>query len=96
MKYYDKRENGGICVVKRKGEDDEAMLRRFRKKFTKSGVMKEYKEKMYFEKPSDKKRRKRAQNAQIRRQEEDKREKFKTQRTRQMKKERIEKDERRY
>ena len=38
--------------------------------------MKELKEKMYYEKPSDKKRRKRAQAAQIRKQEDDKREKF--------------------
>ena len=73
---YDNRKEKGICVVKRKNESDEALLRRFRKKFSKSGIMKEYKEKMYFEKPSDKKRRKRAQAAQIRRQEEQKREKF--------------------
>lgn len=76
MSYYDRKEKTGICVVKRKGEPDESLLRRFRKKFAKSGIMKEYKEKMYFEKPSDKKRRKRAQAAQIRRQEEEKREKF--------------------
>ncbi len=76
MKYYDRRENGGICVVRKKNEGDEAFLRRFRKKFSKSGIMKEYKQKMYFEKPSDKKRRKRAQAAQVRRQEEEKRKKF--------------------
>ena len=75
MNYYNRQENG-VCVVKRKNEGDEDLLRRLRKKFSKSGVMKEYKEKMYFEKPSDKKRRKRAQAAQIRRQEEEKREKF--------------------
>lgn len=75
MNYYNRQETG-ICVVKRKNEGDEDLLRRFRKKFSKSGIMKEYKEKMYFEKPSDKKRRKRAQAAQIRRQEEEKREKF--------------------
>ncbi len=38
--------------------------------------MKEYKEKMYFEKPSDKKRRKRAQSALRRKQEDEKREKY--------------------
>jgi small subunit ribosomal protein S21 len=75
MNYYNRSENG-ICVVKRKHEDDEDFLRRFRKKFSKSGIMKEYKESMYFEKPSDKKRRKRAQAAQVRRQEEAKRDKF--------------------
>lgn len=73
--YYN-REERGICVVKRKNESDEDLLRRFRKKFSKSGIMKEYKEKMYFEKPSDKKRRKRAQAEQVRKQEEEKREKF--------------------
>jgi small subunit ribosomal protein S21 len=76
MNYYNRQEKGGICVVRRKNEGDEAFLRRFRKKFSKSGIMKEYKEKMYFEKPSDKKRRKRAQAAQVRRQDEEKREKF--------------------
>lgn len=73
--YYNRSETG-VCVVKRERESDEDLLRRFRKKFSKSGLMKEIKEKMYFEKPSDKKRRKRAQAAQIRRQEEEKREKF--------------------
>jgi len=77
MSYYNRKEKSGVCVVKRKGEPDEALLRRFRKKFSKSGIMKEYKEKMYFEKSSDKKRRKRAQAAQVRRQVEEKREKFK-------------------
>jgi small subunit ribosomal protein S21 len=76
MNYYNRQEKGGICVVRKKNESDEAFLRRFRKKFSKSGIMKEYKEKMYFEKPSDKKRRKRAQAAQVRRQDEEKREKF--------------------
>lgn len=75
MDFYNRQENG-ICVVRRKGESDESLLRRFRKKFSKSGIMKEYREKMHFEKPSDKKRRKRAQAAQVRRQEEEKREKF--------------------
>ena len=76
MNYYNRREKTGICVVKRKGESDEDLLRRFRKKFSKSGIMKEFKEKMYYEKPSDKKRRKRAQAAMIRKQEEAKREKY--------------------
>ena len=90
MNYYDRREKAGVCVVRRKDESDEALLRRFRKKYSKSGVMKEYKEKMYFEKPSDKKRRKRAQAAQIRHQEEAKREKFKKQQIKKMKKQRME------
>lgn len=76
MSYYNREEKSGVCVVKRDHENDEAFLRRFRKVFSKSGIMKEYKQKMYFEKPSDKKRRKRAQAAQVRRQEEEKREKY--------------------
>jgi len=48
--------------VKRKGETNEELLKRFKKKFSKSGISKELKEKMYFEKPSDKKRRKKAQS----------------------------------
>jgi small subunit ribosomal protein S21 len=75
VSYYNRKEKG-VCVVKRKNESDESLVRRFRKKFAKSGIMKEYKEKMYFEKPSDKKRRKRAQAAIIRKQEEAKREKY--------------------
>lgn len=76
MNYYNRREKAGICVVKRKNESDEDFIRRFRKKFSKSGIMREYKEKMYFEKPSDKKRRKRAQSALRRKQEDEKREKY--------------------
>jgi small subunit ribosomal protein S21 len=59
--YYPEEDNG-ICVTKRKNESDEEFLKRFRKKFSKSGIMKEYRESMYFEKPSDKKRRKKAQS----------------------------------
>jgi small subunit ribosomal protein S21 len=76
MNFYNRQEKGGICVVRRKNESDEDFLRRFRKKFSKSGIMKEYKQKMYFEKPSDKKRRKRAQAEQVRRADEAKREKY--------------------
>ena len=59
--YYPEEDNG-ICVKRRKGESDEELLKRFRKKFSKSGIMREYRESMYFEKPSDKKRRKKAQS----------------------------------
>lgn len=60
-KNYYPEENKGICVVKRKGEKDEDLLKRFKKKFAKSGVLREAKERMYYEKPSDKKRRKKNQ-----------------------------------
>lgn len=60
-KYYHPDENAGICVVKREGENDEDLLKRFRKKFSKSGIIKELRDRSYYEKPSDKKRRKRSQ-----------------------------------
>jgi len=61
-KNYFPDEKSGICVVKRKDESVEDLIKRFKKKFGKSGITKEVKEKMYFEKPSDKKRRKRSQS----------------------------------
>jgi len=76
-KYYNAAEHSGICVVKRKGESDEDFIKRFRKKFSKSGLAKEIREKMYFEKPSDKKRRKKAQSIRLLKKEEEKIEKLK-------------------
>lgn len=58
---YFPEEKSGICVVKREGEHDDDLIKRFRKKFSKSGLAKELRERMYFEKPSDKKRRRKAQ-----------------------------------
>lgn len=54
-------EKFGICVVCRRGETTEELVKRFRKKFSKSGIIKEVREKMQFEKPSIRKRKKRAQ-----------------------------------
>ncbi len=51
-----------MWAVKRKGESSEDLVRRFRKKYSKSGITKELRDRMYFEKPSDKKRRKKAQS----------------------------------
>lgn len=76
-KYYKPDEFNGICVVKKQGESSEELIRRFRKKFTKSGISKEFREKMYHEKPSDKKRRKRAQSLRLIKKEEEKLEKMK-------------------
>jgi small subunit ribosomal protein S21 len=59
-----------ICVVKREGESVEDLIKRFKKKFSKSGVIKDLKEKMYYEKPSDRKRRKRSQAKRLREKEE--------------------------
>lgn len=61
-KHYYPEENSGICVVRRKGESDDELLKRFRKKYSKSGIAKELKERMYYEKPSDKRRRKKLQS----------------------------------
>lgn len=62
----------GICVVKRESEDEEDLIRRFRKKYSKSGINRELREKMYFEKPSQKRRRKREQSIRLKEKEEKK------------------------
>lgn len=59
-KMYFPEERSGICVVRRKDESYEDLLKRFRKKFSKSGIMKELRDRTYYEKPSVKKRKKRA------------------------------------
>lgn len=59
---YFPEERNGICVVKREGESDDDLVKRFRKKFSKSGLAKELRERMYYEKPSDRRRRKKAQS----------------------------------
>lgn len=64
-KFYHPDERSGICVVRRRGETDDELLRRFRKKFSKSGIVKELRDKMYYEKPSDKRRRKRMQSIRL-------------------------------
>lgn len=56
---------GGVInttVRLRKGEDPESLIKRFKKKVSKAGITKEVRDRMYFEKPSDKKRRKKAQS----------------------------------
>ena len=64
-KHYQPAEHSGICVVRRKGEGDEEFVKRFRKKFSKSGIAKELRDRMFFEKPSQKKRRKKAQSIRL-------------------------------
>jgi len=61
-KHFHEAEHTGVCVVRRKGESDEDLIKRFKKKFSKSEILKELRERMYFEKPSNKKRRKRIQS----------------------------------
>lgn len=64
-KHYQPEEHSGICVVRRKGEGDEEFIKRFRKKFSKSGIAKEVRDRMFFEKPSQKRRRKKAQSIRL-------------------------------
>jgi len=72
MKNYYPNEMNGVCVVKRKGESDEDFIKRFRKKYSKSGIAKEVKDRMYYEKPSQKRRRKKAQSIRMIEREEEK------------------------
>lgn len=65
QKHYHPDEQSGICVVRRKGESDDELLKRFRKKYSKSGLAKELRDRMYFEKPSNKRRRKKMQSIRL-------------------------------
>ena len=71
-KNYYPAEHSGICVVRRKNESDEDLLKRFRKKYSKSGIARELKDRMGYQKPSEKKRRKRMQAQRLREKEEEK------------------------
>lgn len=48
----------GICVTLRQGEDIGALIRRFKKRVSKSGIIQESRRRMSYEKPSDTRRRK--------------------------------------
>lgn len=61
-KHFFPDEHTGICVVQRKGESVDNLIKRFRKKYSKSDIIKEVHAKMFYEKPGDKKRRKKEQN----------------------------------
>ncbi len=71
-KHYQPEEHSGICVVRRNGETDEELVKRFRKKYSKSGIAKELRQRMFHEKPSDKRRRKKAQSIRLLKREEEK------------------------
>lgn len=47
-----------VKINVREGEPIDKALRRFRKKLSDEGVLKDYKKKQHYEKPSDKRRRK--------------------------------------
>ena len=49
--------NVNVKVVRKENESIERLLRRFVKRVKKEGILEEYREKMYYEKPSTKKRR---------------------------------------
>lgn len=96
-KHYKPEENSGICVVKRKGESFESLMKRFRKKFSKSGISKELRERMFHEKPSDKKRRKKAQAIRQKKRDEEKaakmRERYRKMKAKQKRKREKEKEQ---
>ena len=71
-RHFYEEEHSGICVVKHDGESDDNLIRRFRKKCSKSGISVELRQRMYFEKPSNKKRRKKAQSIRYKQKEETK------------------------
>jgi len=50
------KEEERMEVEARKNENPHSLIRRFSKKIKDSGILEEYKERMYFVKPSDKKR----------------------------------------
>lgn len=69
-------EHSGICVVRHEDESFDDFIKRFRKKYTRSGISRELKQRMQFEKPSNKKRRKKAQSIRLRLKEQEKAEQF--------------------
>ena len=59
-----------VSIKIKDGEPDERALRRFKKKWEKAGILREYKSRTYYLKPSEKKkieRQKRGKRPQIRR-----------------------------
>lgn len=56
--YYRRRYEEGISVVTRPDESLHELLRRFKKKYTRSGLSLEMRERMFFEKPSVKRKKK--------------------------------------
>ena len=59
-----------VSIKVKDGEPDEKALRRFKKKWGKAGILREYKSRTYYLKPSEKKkieRQKRGKRPQVRR-----------------------------
>ena len=66
MKNYYPQEYKAICVVRRQGETTERLIKRFRKRCMKDGLLQEIRERMFYEKPSIKKRKKWQRNQRAR------------------------------
>lgn len=58
VSYYRRQYEEGISVVARPDESLHELLRRFKKKYTRSGLSLEMRERMFFKKPSIKKKKK--------------------------------------
>lgn len=67
----------GLCVIRRENEDIESLIKRFKKKVTKNGIFRELKLKSFYEKPSEKNKRKRIEARARLKKEESKMEKIK-------------------
>ena len=71
-RYFYADEHSGICVVRHDDESIDDLIRRFRKKYSRSGISRELKQRMYFEKPSNKRRRKKANSIRLKLKEQEK------------------------
>jgi len=72
--YKDRRlENSkpGIVVVAKKGEGFESLMRRFKRSISKNGIMKDVQSKRFYEKPSQRRNRKKAESIKRSRKKED-------------------------
>ena len=52
----------GIAVVSKKGESFESLMRRFKRSISKNGIMKDVQANRYFEKPCQRRKRKKAES----------------------------------
>jgi len=57
--------SNNVEVVLRRNESTEALIKRFSKKVRREGIIEEAKSRMYYEKPSDKRRRDKARSKRI-------------------------------
>lgn len=74
--YNDKNEKNGIVVFLRHDEDIESLIKRFKRKVMKSGILREVKKASYFEKPNKARKRKQTESR-IRRAKDERKQKMK-------------------